>query len=83
MSFIRSFFQFAQFVGIDEYIQIIFIGPETDEYKIIFVGLDQTPTNIWAIWVDLDQPHIFNGGATSPTNIRGLYSSVAWTHRRI
>jgi hypothetical protein len=52
------------FVGTDKYIQIIFISPETDEYddpyirrcpaqtdeyKVILVGLGRAPTNIWAV----------------------------------
>jgi hypothetical protein len=32
--------------------------------------------NIYGAWVDFDQPRRFIGEATSPTNIRGLYSSV-------
>jgi hypothetical protein len=31
------------FIGTDEYIQIIFIGPKTDEYKVIFVSI------VWAL----------------------------------
>jgi hypothetical protein len=65
------------------YIQIIFVGPETDEYKLIFVGLGQPLMNIWDIRFDFDRTHIFISGATSPRNIRGLYSSVMWHHRRI
>jgi hypothetical protein len=80
MSFIRRFFKF---VGTDEYIQIIFIGPETDEYKVIFIGLDRTPTNIWAVRFDFDRSHIFIGRATSPTNIRGIYSTATRCHRRV
>jgi hypothetical protein len=34
------------FIGTNEYIQIIFVGPETDENKAIFVGLGQAPMNI-------------------------------------
>jgi hypothetical protein len=45
----HSFIGVFKFVGTDEYIQIIFIGPETDEYKLIFVGFDQASMNIWAI----------------------------------
>jgi hypothetical protein len=78
MTFILQFFIF---VGTDEYIQIIFVGFEIDEYKVIFVGLGRAPTNIWAIQFDFDRPHIFIGGATSLTNIIYVYSSVTWLHR--
>jgi hypothetical protein len=40
------------FNSTDEYIQIILVGPKTDEYKVIFVGLGQAPTNIWVIRFD-------------------------------
>jgi hypothetical protein len=51
--FIRRFFKF---VGTDEYI------------KIIFVGLDQAPMNIWVVRFDFDLP---------------IYLSVQACHRRI
>jgi hypothetical protein len=60
------------FIGIDEYIQIIFVGPETDEYKLIFVGFNWAPTNMWPVWFDFYRTHIFVGKATSPTNIGGI-----------
>jgi hypothetical protein len=41
-SFIHRVFKF---VGTDKYIQIIFVSPETDEYKLIFIGFDQEETN--------------------------------------
>jgi hypothetical protein len=34
-------------------------------------------------WFDFDRPHIFVSGAMSPTNIRGIDSSVMWHHQRI
>jgi hypothetical protein len=43
----HSFIGVFKFIGIDEYIQIIFIGPETDEYKLIFISVDQELMNIW------------------------------------
>jgi hypothetical protein len=61
----------------------IFVGPKTDEYKVIFICLGQASTNIWAVQFDFDRPNIFGGGAMSPTNIRGLYSSVTWPNRQI
>jgi hypothetical protein len=45
-SFIRQFFKF---VDTDEYIQIIFVDPKTDEYKVIFVSLVQALMNICAV----------------------------------
>jgi hypothetical protein len=54
-----------------------------DEYKIIFVGLDWEPTNIWAVRFNFDQPYIFIGLITSPTNIRVLYSLEMWPNRQI
>jgi hypothetical protein len=36
-----------KFVGTDEYIQIIFAAPKPDEYKLIFIGFDWEPMNIW------------------------------------
>jgi hypothetical protein len=50
---------FFKFIGTDEYIQIIFVGFKTDEYKVIFVGLGRAPMNIWNIRFDFDLPHIF------------------------
>jgi hypothetical protein len=41
------------FIGINQYIQIIFIGLEINKYKVIFVGLDQSPMNIWDISLTL------------------------------
>jgi hypothetical protein len=67
---------YFKFIGTNEYIQIIFVGPETDEYKLIFVGLGEALTNIQAIRFDFDKNHIFVGDATSPMNIRILYSLV-------
>jgi hypothetical protein len=37
------------FVNTDEYIHIISVGPKTDEYKVIFIGLGWEPMNIWAV----------------------------------
>jgi hypothetical protein len=37
------------FISTDECIQIMFIGPETNEYKVIFIGLVRAPMNIWAV----------------------------------
>jgi hypothetical protein len=34
-----------KFVGTDKYIRIIFVSPETDEYKLIFIGFDREETN--------------------------------------
>jgi hypothetical protein len=34
------------FLYSDEYIQIIFVGFRTDEYKVIFVSLGPAPMNI-------------------------------------
>jgi hypothetical protein len=56
-SFIGGFI----FVGTDEYIQIIFIGFETDEYNFIFIGSIRQMTNVWVIRFNLDRPHIFVG----------------------
>jgi hypothetical protein len=61
-----SFVDFFKFIGIDKYIQIIFIGSETDECKVIFIGLGRAPMNIWSIWFDFDYP---------------IYSSVRPHHR--
>jgi hypothetical protein len=61
----------------------IFIGFETDEYKVIFVSLGWTLTNIWAVRFDFDWPHIFIGRSTSLMNIIHVYSSVMWLHRQI
>jgi hypothetical protein len=72
---------FKKFIGTDEYIQIIFIGSETNEYKGLFVGLGHETTNMWAVRFDFDRPHIFVGSTTSPTNIRSIYLSVMWCHR--
>jgi hypothetical protein len=72
----HSFVGYFNFIGIDECIQIIFIGPETNEYKLIFIGLGQTPTNIWVVQFEFYWTHIFISGAMSPMNIRVLYSSV-------
>jgi hypothetical protein len=55
----NSFVDGFIFVGTNKYIQIIFIGFETDEYNFIFVGWVWEPTNIWVILFDLNQPHIF------------------------
>jgi hypothetical protein len=41
------------FIGINQYIQIIFIGLEINKYKVIFVGLGQSPMNIWDISLTL------------------------------
>ncbi len=49
------------FIGTDEYIQIIFIGFETDEYNFIFIGSIRQMTNVWVIRFNLDRPHIFVG----------------------
>jgi hypothetical protein len=72
-SFIRQFFKF---VDTDEYIQIIFVDPKTDKYKVIFVSLVQALMNICAVQFDFNRPHIVVDGATSLINICGLYSSV-------
>jgi hypothetical protein len=48
----HSFIGVFKFIGIDEYIQIIFIGPETDEYKLIFISVDQELMNIWGRKLD-------------------------------
>jgi hypothetical protein len=77
----HSFVVFFKFDGTDEHIQIIFIGFETDEFKVIFISLGREPTNIWVVRFDFDRTHIFIGGTTSPMNIRGIYSSVAWLDR--
>jgi hypothetical protein len=51
----RSFIvSFLKFIGINKYIQIIFVGPKTHEYKIIFVGLSQALMNIWTARFDFD-----------------------------
>jgi hypothetical protein len=42
----HSFVSFFKFVSTDEYIQIIFAGPETNEYKVIFIGFGREQTNI-------------------------------------
>jgi hypothetical protein len=55
----NSFVDGFIFVGTNKYIQIIFIGFETDEYNFIFVGWVREPTNIWVIRFDLNRPHIF------------------------
>jgi hypothetical protein len=68
-SFIGDFI----FGSTDEYNLIIFIGLTIDEYKVIFIDLDQAPMNIWVVQFNFDRPHIFVDEATSPTNIRGLY----------
>jgi hypothetical protein len=57
----HSFIRFFKFVGTDEYIQITFVSFRTDQCNVIFVSLGQEPMNIWAIWFDFDQPHIFVG----------------------
>jgi hypothetical protein len=75
MSFIRHFFKF---VGTGEYIEIIFIGFRTDEYKVIFIGLGWAPMNIWVVWFNFNPPHIFVGLVMSSMNIHGLYSSLTW-----
>jgi hypothetical protein len=41
-----SFIGDYKFVGTDEYIQIILVGFETDEYKGIFAGLGLAQMNI-------------------------------------
>jgi hypothetical protein len=64
----HSFVSIFKFISTDEYIQIIFIGPETNKYKVIFVSLGQPPMNIWAISLTLTDP---------------IYSSVEPRHRRI
>jgi hypothetical protein len=55
----HSFVGFLKFFSSDEYIQITFIGFETDECNIIFVSLGQEPMNIWVVRFDFDWPHIF------------------------
>jgi hypothetical protein len=42
------------FIGTNEYIQIIFIGPKTDEYKVISVGIVQALMNMWAVRFDFN-----------------------------
>jgi hypothetical protein len=39
-------FLYSSCLETDEYIQIIFVRLKIDEYKVIFVGLGLTPTNI-------------------------------------
>jgi hypothetical protein len=56
----------CSFIGTDEYIQIIFVGFETDVYKVIFVGLGRT-RQIYGL---------FSLTLTGP-----LYSSVTWPNR--
>jgi hypothetical protein len=72
-----------KFVGIDEYILIIFIGPKIDEYKLILANFYRAPMNIRAVGFGFDRTTIFVSEATSPMNIRVLYSLVTWPHRRI
>jgi hypothetical protein len=55
----------------------------SEKYKVIFVNLGQPPMNIWTVQFDFDRPHIFVGGVTSPTNIRGTYSSMMWRRQQI
>jgi hypothetical protein len=66
----------CSFIGVN-----IFVG--IDEYNSNYINWYPKPTDIWVIWFDFNQPHIFIGGATSPTNIHGLYSSMAWTPMNI
>jgi hypothetical protein len=42
-----------------------FVGLETNEYKLVFIGFDQALMNIWSVWFDFDQTHIFVGDATN------------------
>jgi hypothetical protein len=79
----HSFVGIFKFVGTDEYIQIIFVGPKTDKYKLMFVGFDRETMNIWVVRFDFDRTHVFVGEATSPTNIHVLYLLVIWPHRWI
>jgi hypothetical protein len=51
------------FVGTDEYIRIIIIGFEIDEYNVIFISLGPAPMNLWVIRLTLTGP---------------IYSSVTW-----
>jgi hypothetical protein len=37
------------FIDTDEYIQIKFTGPKTNEYKVIFISLGWASMNIWVI----------------------------------
>jgi hypothetical protein len=57
----HSFISGFLFIGTDEYIQIIFVSFETNEYNFIFVGWVQELMTIWVIRFDLDWPHIFVG----------------------
>jgi hypothetical protein len=56
--------QFFKFIGTDEYIQTIFVGFETNEYKVIFIGLGRILMNIWDVRFNFDRPYIFVGSAT-------------------
>jgi hypothetical protein len=67
-----------KFVGIDEYILIIFIGPKIDEYKLILANFYRAPMNIRAVGFGFDRTTIFVSEATSPMNIGHVYSSVTW-----
>jgi hypothetical protein len=42
----HSFIGYFKFIDTNECIQIIFIGPKTDEYKLIFIGLGHASANI-------------------------------------
>jgi hypothetical protein len=71
----HSFIGYFKFIGTDECIPIIFVGPKTDEYKLIFVGLGQAPMNIWAVRFDFDRTHIFIGDMAY---IRRLTDKYRW-----
>jgi predicted secreted protein len=63
----HSFVGYFKFIGTDKYIQIIFVGPKTDEYKLILIGDTTSPTNICGLFI---------GDIASPTNIRGTWLMV-------
>jgi hypothetical protein len=57
----HSFVGVFKFISTDEYIQIIFVGPEIDEYKLIFVGFNWELPNIWGCRPDGTDPPIYVG----------------------
>jgi hypothetical protein len=63
----HSFIGYFKFIGTVKYIQIIFVGPKTDENKLIFIGGTTSPTNIRGLFV---------GDIASLTNIRGTWLMV-------